>query len=50
MKNSRKMHIEKNYLADRIKEMCEIIRSTYEDGYARCFERVIGSYNAQWCC
>lgn len=42
MKNCCETHIEKNSLVDRIAEMCEIIRSTYEDGCTRCFE-VIGS-------
>lgn len=41
MKNGCKTHIEKNYLVDRINEMCESITSTYEDGCVRCFEMVM---------
>lgn len=41
MKNGCKTHIVENYLVDRINEMCEIIRSTCEDGCARCFMLMI---------
>lgn len=40
MKNGCKTHVgPKSCLVDRINEMCEIIRSTYEDSYAQYFEK-----------